>query len=600
MATFSEPVQAGTGNITIKRTSDDVAAATIDVTDTNQVSFASDTVTINPTADLASLTEYYVQIDATAITDLGANPYAGIVDPDTTSWSFTTADATLPTLLSTSPADNATGVALGADLVATFSEPVQAGTGNITIKRTSDDVAVATIDVTDTNQVSFASDTVTINPTADLASLTEYYVQIDATAITDLGANPYAGIVDPDTTSWSFTTADATLPTLLSTSPADNATGVAVGADLVATFSEPVQAGTGNITIKRTSDDVAVATIDVTDTNQVSFASDTVTINPTADLASLTEYYVQIDATAITDLGANPYAGIVDPDTTSWSFTTADATLPTLLSSSPADNATGVALGADLVATFSEPVQAGTGNITIKRTSDDVAVATIDVTDTNQVSFASDTVTINPTADLASLTEYYVQIDARAITDLGANPYAGIVDPDTTSWSFTTADATNTAPVLIDTMVTLADVAEDAGAPVGAVGTLLSSIADLTGGGGQNNITDPDSGALAGLAITAAQTTNGSWHFSTDGGTNWNALGAVANNNARLLSADANTRVYFQPTAGFSGTVASALTFRAWDQTTGVQRQPGRHHHQRRHLRLQYGHRHRLHHRQYG
>ena len=449
VAIFSEPVQAGTGNITIKRTSDDVAVATIDVTDTNQVSFASDTVTINPTADLASLTEYYVQIDGGAITDLGANPYAGIVDPDTTSWSFTTADATLPTLLSTSPADNATGVVLGADLVATFSEPVQAGTGNITIKRTSDDVAVATIDVTDTNQVSFASDTVTINPTADLASLTEYYVQIDGGAITDLGANPYAGIVDPDTTSWSFTTADATLPTLLSTSPADNATGVALGADLVATFSEPVQAGTGNITIKRTSDDVAVATIDVTDTNQVSFASDTVTINPTADLASLTEYYVQIDATAITDLAANPYAGIVDPDTTSWSFTTADATLPTLLSTSPADNATGVALGADLVATFSEPVQAGTGNITIKRTSDDVAVATIDVTDTNQVSFASDTVTINPTADLASLTEYYVQIDATAITDLGANPYAGIVDPDTTSWSFTTADAT--LPTLLST-----------------------------------------------------------------------------------------------------------------------------------------------------
>ena len=121
------------------------------------------------------------------------------------------------------------------------------------------------------------------------------------------------------------------------------------------------------------------------------------------------------------------------------------------------------------------------------------------------------------------------------------------------------ASVVNDAPVLLDTVVTLADVAEDAGAPVGAVGTLLSSIADLTGGGGQNNITDPDSGALAGLAITAAHTTNGSWHYSTNGGTNWNALGAVANNNARLLAADANTRVYFQPTAGFSGTVAGAL-----------------------------------------
>ena len=62
-------------------------------------------------------------------------------------------------------------------------------------------------------------------------------------------------------------------------------------------------------------------------------------------------------------------------------------------------------------------------------------------------------------------------------------------------------------------------VAEDAGAPVGAVGSLVSA---YTGG-----ITDADSGALKGIAITASSETNGTWYYSTNGGTNWTAVGAV-------------------------------------------------------------------------
>ena len=103
------------------------------------------------------------------------------------------------------------------------------------------------------------------------------------------------------------------------------------------------------------------------------------------------------------------------------------------------------------------------------------------------------------------------------------------------------------------------------------MGTLVSALADFASPAGQvDNITDVDSGALLGIAITAADTTNGSWFYSTNNGTNWNALGAVAGNNARLLAADANTRLYFQPNANYNGTLASAITFRAWDQTSGA------------------------------
>ncbi|MCP4857295.1 MAG: DUF4347 domain-containing protein, partial [Fuerstiella sp.] len=129
----------------------------------------------------------------------------------------------------------------------------------------------------------------------------------------------------------------------------------------------------------------------------------------------------------------------------------------------------------------------------------------------------------------------------------------------------------NAAPVLSDTAVTLNAVLEDSGAPSGVVGTLISDFADLNPpAGGQDNVTDADTSAVTGIAVTAADTTNGTWHYSTNGGTNWNSLGAVSNGSARLLAADASTRIYFQANSNYDGTIASALTFRAWDQAYGT------------------------------
>ncbi|MEZ6122861.1 MAG: hypothetical protein R3C49_06750 [Planctomycetaceae bacterium] len=132
--------------------------------------------------------------------------------------------------------------------------------------------------------------------------------------------------------------------------------------------------------------------------------------------------------------------------------------------------------------------------------------------------------------------------------------------------------AVNDAPVLDDTATpVLGAVNEDAGAPSGAVGTLVSNLVDFATPAGQvDNVTDADSGALLGIAITAANTTNGTVWYSTDNGSTWNALGAVSGSSARLLAADANTRVYFQANANFNGTISDAITFRAWDQTSGV------------------------------
>jgi len=144
-----------------------------------------------------------------------------------------------------------------------------------------------------------------------------------------------------------------------------------------------------------------------------------------------------------TTILAAPYSAPVTPTCSNY-FTCFDVAPPTLFSSSPADEATGVAVGSNIVLTFSQNIQAGTGNIVISDGSGDAR--TIAIGDA-QITISGATLTINPTADLNSSTAYYVQIDAAAVDDLSANSYAGIAD--TTTLNFTTAaPADTTAPAI--------------------------------------------------------------------------------------------------------------------------------------------------------
>jgi methionine-rich copper-binding protein CopC len=113
---------------------------------------------------------------------------------------------------------------------------------------------------------------------------------------------------------------------------------------------------------------------------------------------------------------------------------TIDALAPTLVSSSPLDNAAGVTSSSNIVLKFSESIAAGTGNIVISDGSTDVR--TISINDTNQVTISGNTVTINPAADLHGYTNYYMQIADGALKDLVGNPYAGI--STTTTLNFQT------------------------------------------------------------------------------------------------------------------------------------------------------------------
>jgi uncharacterized delta-60 repeat protein len=183
----------------------------------------------------------------------------------------------------------------------------------------------------------------------------------------------------------------------------------------------------------------------------------------------------------------------------------------------------------------------------------------------------------------AASTTFFANVTGVDVMQIGRNSnsgggrlyYTGLLDDARVyNRALTAADIAllaNDAPTLDSTKSpTLNAINEDAVAPLGAVGTLVSNLVDFASPTGQvDNVTDLDSSSL-GIAVTAADTTNGTWWYSTNNGINWNALGAASNASSRLLAADASTRLYFQPNANYNGTLSNAITFRAWDQSTGT------------------------------
>jgi methionine-rich copper-binding protein CopC len=334
-----------------------------------------------------------------------------------------------PVLVSTTPADNATDVAVGADLVATFSEPVVAGTGNVELWQVGGGSPIESFNVSPlSSQLTFSGQTLTINPTSNLTFGVEHYVLIASTAVVDTsGGDAFAGISVP--TAWSFT-ADGTAPTLVTLNPADDAPAVRISSNLVATFSEPVFAGSGDIELRQAGGSL-VESFEVT--TEVTFSGATLTIDPSADLTPGVGYYVLIPATAVVDASNLAFTGITDP--TAWSFT-ADGTPPTIVTLSPADNQGFVTVDANLVATFSETLAVGTGNIELWKTGDLSPLETFEVT--TEVTFSGATLTINPTANLDTSTAYHVIIPATAVKDLSGNFFNGLTTA--TDWNFTTND----------------------------------------------------------------------------------------------------------------------------------------------------------------
>ncbi|OJA03403.1 Ig-like domain-containing protein, partial [Bathymodiolus thermophilus thioautotrophic gill symbiont] len=97
----------------------------------------------------------------------------------------------------------------------------------------------------------------------------------------------------------------------------------------------------------------------------------------------------------------------------------------------------------DLVATFSEAIAKGTGDIVIKESGGTV-FETLSILGNNITIGGVDnrTLTINPSADLESNKSYYIEIAAGVLTDVAGNDFAGI--SNATDWTFSAASLSTT------------------------------------------------------------------------------------------------------------------------------------------------------------
>lgn len=141
---------------------------------------------------------------------------------------------------------------------------------------------------------------------------------------------------------------------------------------------------------------------------------------------------------------------------------------------------------------------------------------------------------------------------ASLATTGGTSAFSSTTDAASISVIFT-----NIAPV-ISTSATylLPYTAMNATTPPSmVVGTLIGT-----------KVTDADAGALKGIAITALDSSKGTWQYSINAGKNWYNLSTASNTSALLLRSTDYLRFY--PRSNTTG--ASSMVFRAWDQTSGT------------------------------
>ncbi len=111
---------------------------------------------------------------------------------------------------------------------------------------------------------------------------------------------------------------DVNAPVVISLDPVNGATSVATSFTASLAFNENIQKGTGNILIRKTSDNSVAQTIDVTSASVI-VSGTTITFN-VSSLAPATAYYIEIASGAIKDIANNDFAGITGNSV--WSFAT--------------------------------------------------------------------------------------------------------------------------------------------------------------------------------------------------------------------------------------------------------------------------------------
>ena len=201
--------------------------------------------------------------------------------------------------------DGGASYPLNKKIVLTYSGTVVKGTGNITIKLgTAAAVTVPAGDVVTTPNPTATpvTTTVTITPSATIAADDKVTITIPA-GVFKIGTADVAAY----TLSYTATAADNDGPELMTSVPAvtPEATDVAVDANIVLTFDEVVDKGSGNISYNLKPSSGATPTMVAISGATVTVEGTKVTINPATNLNAGQAYTFTIPIGAFEDFAGN-------------------------------------------------------------------------------------------------------------------------------------------------------------------------------------------------------------------------------------------------------------------------------------------------------
>ena len=361
---------------TINATSFTVTGTSNVVTGTVTYSDADSTATFTASSKFGDNTTFTARV-TTDVKDLMGNALqADYV------WVFSTGATILPVVITTSPLNLATNVALNKTITATFSVPMDQST----ITGTSFTLKNGTTPVL--GLVSGMGNSVSFIPTISLSPLTVYTAQITMAA-----KNMDGSSIVKDTT-WTFTTGEVA-PTVLSTDPLNLAANVPLNKTVAATFSkamDPAAISTTTFTVKAGATSVL---------GVVSYSGTTATFNPTTDFLPNTIYTATITTGAKTGTGAALISDYV------WTFSTGDFT-PVVIFTDPANLDANVPLNKVVAATFSvtmNPLTISNATFTVKAGATNVL---------GNVNYSGNIATFTPNSPLLAGTTYTATITTGA------------------------------------------------------------------------------------------------------------------------------------------------------------------------------------------
>jgi photosystem II stability/assembly factor-like uncharacterized protein len=344
-------------------------------------------------------------------------------------------DKTKPLATAFSPLNNATGIGLKPTFTITFDEVTKVVPG---LKIRVFDAALSTpVEAIDISTAVQNGKSWSVTMTTTLPFNKTYFVTADAGVVTDLFGNGFLGI--SSNTTWRFTT--KATPTVSLINPVNNATSILSNTILKVTFSEPLSGVIAkNINVYKSSSPT-FPVVSLLTSSGVASGND-LTFNLPTSLEYNTSYFVKADVGAFQTIEGQ--AVTLLSLNTDWAFTTRAA--PTVVSTVPTNNGTGIGVNTSLSITFSENVTlVGSAKLYVTNTAVPATpVATINL---SAATVSGATATFTLPAALSYSTVYAVNFGANAFTSVTDGGTFSAVT--TTGWQFTTATAPDTqAPAI--------------------------------------------------------------------------------------------------------------------------------------------------------